>query len=183
MKQYLILVVIILIQCKSSENWTSLNDETCSKYAYGKLEARHLLSDPEKALLLKHSIRIHEFIIDNYYMGSWPKNFKMQQLSQLPIKSLYPSENADKLAGGITEQMLFDMAVTPGESMVLLQTIGPVQKEDVERFGKLLFEKDNFYRMNVNHQNLKKLLDFPCLRMMSILKENNEPESSENEKE
>ena len=86
-------------------------------------------------------------------------------------------ETKDKLASGMTMAELKKLGETPGQSMVLLQTMATLQTGELDAFGELVFSRDYFYRMVVPHANLVRVAEHPCIRLLSIVKENYEPDA------
>ena len=86
------------------------------------------------------------------------------------------------MASGLNVTDLKKLVETPGKSIILLQTITTVDSTEWAPYGELIFHKDYFYRLVVPHANLMDLIQYPCLRMMSIVKENYEPDQSLNPK-
>ncbi|MBK8486065.1 MAG: hypothetical protein IPO86_13325 [Saprospiraceae bacterium] len=172
------LCLILFFSCSSSKiAWTDLKASDCSKYAYGRIEAKRLLSEAEKSDLLLKGLHIQEFIFENQYLGSWElKKWPGKNLEKSAIQSLIKFMPQEKLASGMLLSDLSKLAESPGESMVLIQAISTIDLNELKQFGTLVFNRDHFYRMIVPHQQLISLLEFPCLRLLSIVKETYEPD-------
>ncbi len=171
-------IALFLINCSSSKvKWENFNSGDCTKYHFGRIEAKRLLTDVEKSELAKQGIQIQEFVFETQYLGSWEHKWATKNFDKTPVKSLIPFSLQDKLASGMQLSELKRITETPGESMVLIQTIATVNPGELSRFGKLVFSREHFYRMVVPHHQLYNLLEFPCLRLLSIVKENYDPDN------
>lgn len=172
------LISFICTSCSTSKKeWVDFRTADCSKYLYGRIDAKRLLTDLEKKNLSVQGIQVQEFVFETQYLGSWKKNWTSKSLEKTAIKSLIPFSIQDKLASGMQLQELKRIGETPGESMVLIQTIATVNPVDLGSFGKIVFSREHFYRMIVPHDQLFSLLEFPCLRLLSIVKDNYDPDN------
>jgi hypothetical protein len=173
-----ILFVILITACSTSKKkWADFKKADCANYYFGRIEAKRLLTEAEKRNLSEQGIQIQEFVFESQYLGSWEHKWVKKSLEKTAIKSLIPFSTQDKLASGMQVQEIKKLSESPGESIVLLQTIATVLPSDLSQFGKIVFSKDHFYRMQVPHNQLFSLLEYPCLRMMSILKEAGLPDN------
>jgi len=173
---YLVALCFIMACSSTSKSWQYLKEEDCLKYTFGRIDAKRSLTEEDKKSLLKQGLRIQEFVFENQYLGCWDKNWNTKNLDQTPVVSLNPFEAKDKLASGMPIHKLDEIAQTTGHSMVLIQTLSSVDSMELVNYGKIIFHRDHFYRLLVKHQDLKDLLEYPCLRLMSIVKENHEPD-------
>lgn len=174
---FALLIGLLLINCAASKKeWADFNKADCEKYVYGRIETKRLLTESDKTKLSIDGIQIQEFVFESQYLGSWKKKWAKANLDKTVVKSLIPFSIQDKLASGMQVQDLKKLSESPGESMVLLQTIATVNQEDLNQFGKIIFSREHFYRMLVPHAQLMNLLEFPCLRLMSIVKDNYDPD-------
>lgn len=174
---YTRLFIYTFLVCSScSSRLTNLNQSSCEKYEYGRIETRHTLLPEEKIKLEKQGIRILEFVFENQYLGVWKKSWNKKNLEKTVIKILKPFTMEEKMASGGQTSELTKIVQEPGESIVLIQTIGPVNVAVLSEFGKIQFERDLFYRMVVPHHKLMELLEFSCVRTFSIMKENYQPD-------
>ncbi len=174
---YLLSCLCIIAACSTTQKpFSNLKAEDCSQYIFGRIESRRLLTEADKKLLLEKGLRIQEVVLDNFYLGSWNQKWAQTDLEKTNIRSLNPFTMQDKLASGLNVSDLKKTVESPGKSMVLLQTITSVDSTEWKAFGELVFHKDYFYRLVVPHENLLKLIEYPCLRMMSIVKENYNPD-------
>lgn len=172
------LIGILFSGCSTSKKeWADFKKEDCSKYHFGRIEAKRLLTEDEKKLLSNDGIHVQEFVFETQYLGSWEQKWAGKSLEKTAIKSLVSFSPQDKLASGMQIKELQKLADTPGESMVLLQTIATVNPLELRQFGRLVFSQNHFYRMVVAHNKLIDLIEFPCLRMMSIVKSNYDPDN------
>lgn len=144
---------------------------TCEKFDYGRVETRRTLTPEDKKSLEKKGVIIKELLFENQYLGVWKRKWNEKNTEKLPVKSFTIFNVEDKIASGGTIADIEKLSSEPGESIVLIQTIGPVSNKTVEEFGDIQVVRDSFYRMKVAHKDLMSLLYFPCLRTFSILKE------------
>lgn len=171
-------VAFLLINCSTAKKeWGNFNRVDCSKYQFGRIEARRLLSEKEKESLAELGIRIQEFVFETQYLGCWDMKWSTMNLEKTAVKNLIPFTYQDKLSSGMQLQELKKFMDTPGESMVLIQTIATVDPGELQQFGKLIFSRQHFYRMSVPHNKLMNLLEFPCIRLLSIIKQNYDPDN------
>jgi hypothetical protein len=169
---------MLTVSCSSTKKkWEDFKVGDCAKYQFGRIEAKRLLTDVEKNELAKQGIQIQEFVFETQYLGSWEHKWASRNLDKIPVKTLIPFSLQDKLASGMQLSELKKLSESPGESMVLIQTIASVNKTELNQFGKLIFSRDHFYRMVVPHHQLYNLLEFQCLRLLSIVKENYNPDN------
>jgi hypothetical protein len=174
---YYIVFGLFICSCGSSKKeWADFRNADCAKYQFGRIDAKRVLTDNEKKSLAQQGIQVQEFVFETQYLGSWEVKWSAKNLDKTPIKSLIPFSTQDKLASGMQIQELKKLADSPGESMVLIQTIATVNNDELSKYGKLIFKRDYFYRMLVPHNQLLLLLEFPCLRLMSIVKDNYDPD-------
>ncbi len=173
-----LLLVIICVGCATSKKeWANFTGKDCEKYVFGRIETKRLLTAMEKLTLAQSGIHIQEFIFETQYLGSWNKEWNSKNLDKTPVNSLVAFTAQDKIASGIQITEVQRISETPGESMVLIQTIATVTPDELKTFGQVVFGRDYSYRMIVPHHNLMKLLEFPCLRLMSIIKYDYDPDS------
>jgi len=169
--------LLLLTACSTTQKpFSNLKAEDCSQFIFGRIESRRQLTEEDKKVLLEKGLRIQEVILDNFYLGSWNQKWAQTDLDKTNIRSLNPFGFQDKLASGLNVTDLKKLVESPGKSIILLQTITTVDSTEWSAFGELIFHKDYFYRLVVPHQNLMDLIQYPCLRMMSIVKENYEPD-------
>jgi hypothetical protein len=165
--------------CSSSKkNWADFKGSDCAKYQFGRIDAKRLLTTEEKSNLEISGIHIQEFVFETQYLGSWDKKWTGKNLEKTPVKTLVPFSAQDKLASGMQLSEIRRLAETPGESMVLLQTIATIDHTELSKFGKLVFNREYFYRMIVPHSKLEELIEFPCIRLVSIVKDNYDPDAN-----
>jgi hypothetical protein len=170
---------IMLLNCATSKKeWADFNKADCDKYIYGRIETKRLLTESDKTKLAQEGIQVQEFVFESQYLGSWQKKWAKSNLDKTVVKSLIPFTTQDKLASGMQIPDLKKLSESPGQSMVLVQMIATVNKEDLNQFGEIIFSRDHFYRMLVPHAQLMNLLEFPCLRLMSIVKDNYDPDQA-----
>lgn len=168
---------ILLVDCsKSMHKWADFKRSDCAKYFFGRINAKRLLTDADKTNLNAQGIYIQEFVFETQYLGSWELNQAKKNLEKTAIESLIPFSLQDKLASGMQIKELKKLSETPGESMVLLQTIATVNQTELKQFGQLIFQREHFYRMVVPHNQLMNLLEFPCLRLLNIVKYDYDPD-------
>lgn len=136
-----------------------------------------MLTEADKSELNKQGIIVQEFVLENQYLGSWKSKWNLENLDKTPVNALVKFQTQDKLASGMELARFGEIANSVGSSMVLIQTLASVDSLELNEFGEILFHRDHFYRMIVAHNNLKDLLNYPCLRLLSIVKENYEPDS------
>ncbi|MBK9109160.1 MAG: hypothetical protein IPM92_12545 [Saprospiraceae bacterium] len=172
-----LLSLFITIACsRKATEWTDLKSGDCENLTYGRIDAKRLLTDEDIQQLKKDGLRILEFVLENQYLGSWEQKWNHRSLDKTPVKSLIAFESKEKLASGMQLDQLKTLSNTTGQAMVLIQTLAPVDSMEIKQFGKVLFHKDHFYRLVVANHKLPELLDYPCLRLMSIVKENYDPD-------
>lgn len=180
MKQLILFIAFILLfsQCsRQPAQWTQLSEEGCAQYVFGRVEAKRLLTDEDKSALLKEGLRIQEYVMETQYLGNWDKRWERKSLDETPLRELVPIAPHEKLASGMTQSELERIGSTPGSAMVLLQTFAPVDSLEIRRFGKVVFSRDHFYRLVVPHPQLTALMNYSCLRFMSIVKADYEPDA------
>ncbi len=180
MKQLILFVAFISffsLCSRQPAQWTQLSEESCARYVFGRVEAKRLLTDEDKAALLKEGLRIQEYVMETQYLGNWDKRWERKSLDETPLRELMPIAPHEKLASGMTQSELERIGSTPGSAMVLLQTFAPVDSLEIRRFGKVVFSRDHFYRLVVPHPQLTALMDYSCLRFMSIVKADYEPDA------
>lgn len=136
-----------------------------------------MLTEADKSALHKQGIIIQEFVLENQYLGSWKSKWNTENLDKTPVNALVKFKTQDKLASGMELSRFTEISNAVGSSMVLIQTIASVDSLELREYGEVLFHRDHFYRMLVPNKNLLDLLDYPCLRLLSIVKENYEPDS------
>ena len=56
-------------------------------------------------------------------------------------------------------------------SNVIFNTFGELQEGELSEFGKLIKQNQGFFRMEINNARIPDLLEFPCLKSISILRE------------
>lgn len=162
---------IFFLSCATTKKkWTDFKKADCERFYFGRIEAKRLLTDSEKNDLSVLGIQVQEYVFETQYLGSWELKWASKSLDKTAVKSLIPFLTQDKLASGMQLQELKKISETPGESMVLIQTIATVNPSELGQFGKIVFKKDHFYRMITPHNQLFNLLEFPCLRLLSIVK-------------
>lgn len=136
-----------------------------------------MLTEADKSELNKQGIIVQEFVLENQYLGSWKSKWNLENLDKTPVNALVKFQTQDKLASGMELARFSEIANSAGSSMVLIQTLASVDSLELNEYGEILFHRDHFYRMIVAHNNLEDLLNYPCLRLLSIVKENYEPDS------
>ncbi len=175
---FAILMGILFYNCSTSKkSWGDFKKSDCSKYRFGRIETKRLLTEIEKSELSVQGIQIQEFVFETQYLGSWELKWASKNFEKTPVKSLIPFSSQDKLASGMQIQELKKLTELPGESMVLIQTIATVNPTELNQFGKIVFSREHFYRMIIPHNQLFNLLEFPCLRLLSVVKENYEADN------
>lgn len=157
-------------------SWDQIKSEDCSALIYGRVDAKRLLTQEDISLLQKQGLRILEFVLENQYLGCWNQKWVEKSLDKTPLNALTPFESKEKIGSGMQLDQLRNLDNTVGHAMVLIQTLAPVDSLELIQYGKILFSRDHFYRMVVPNNHLMDLLDYPCLRLMSIVKENYEPD-------
>lgn len=168
----LIVVLFILITaCASPTQLGLLTSTKCEDYSYGKIEASRILSDEEKSSLTKKGIYVQQSVFDNVYLGVWKNNIKLKLLEKLPIKKLTQISGEEKLSGGYSKEQLEELFNTSGSSNVIFNTFGELQEGELSEFGKLIKQNQGFFRMEINNARIPDLLEFPCLKSISILRE------------
>lgn len=173
----IMLCLAFLFSCaRKTTEWTELQSGDCEKYTYGRIDAKRTLTEEDMAKLKREGLRVLEFVLENQYLGAWEEGWKKQSLDKTPLKALVPFESKEKLASGMQMEQLTALSHSVGQAMVLLQTLGPVDSLEIRQFGKVLFHKDHFYRLVVPNDRLLDIMEYPCLRLMSIVKENYEPD-------
>lgn len=173
----LFILLCVFACAPAKKEWANFTKKDCENYYFGRIEAKRLLTATEKISLKDAGIHIQEFILETQYLGSWKKEWLSKNLDKTPIHSLIPFTPQDKIASGVQIAEVQRISETPGESMVLIQTIATVTPEELKNYGQMVFGRDYSYRLIVPHNNLMKLLEFPCLRLMSIIKYDYDPDS------
>lgn len=179
MIRFLLLLISITftIACtKKSSVWSDLKSSDCEKLTYGRIDAKRSLTDEDISQLKKQGLRILEFVLENQYLGSWEQHWNKRSLDKTPVKALISFDFKEKLASGMQLDQLKTLSSSTGQAMVLIQTLAPVDSMEIKQFGKVLFHKDHFYRLVLPNHKLPELLEYPCLRLMSIVKENYDPD-------
>ncbi|HMS29054.1 MAG TPA: hypothetical protein PKD32_04355 [Saprospiraceae bacterium] len=173
MKNFLVLIsyFVLLSSCSHKVILTDLTEAKCDKLHFGKVEFRRLPSDEEKATLQKSGLVLQEYVFENYYLGVWNGSWTKKNLDKKVVKALYPLSEMDKLAGGLSMNELKLKAEKPGSSKVLIQTLGSLKQTELDAFGKMLFNKDNYYRLEVKNQSLLDLLDHSCVKLLNVMDE------------
>lgn len=177
-KFLLYLFICISISCGSSKRtFADLKSADCQKYTFGRIEAKRLLTEADKAALIKSGLHIQEFIFENQYLGSWETaSWVNKKLDKTAIKNLIPFNAQDKLSSGMLVSELKRISELPGSSIVLIQTISTIDQNELRQFGEIVFNRDNFYRLDVEHAKLMGLLEYPCIRLLSVVKETLDPD-------
>lgn len=175
---FLCLIILMILSCsRKPMAWENLKEKDCANYTFGRIESKRMLSDEDKTSLEKQGIVIQEFVLENQYLGSWKSSWNSVTLDKTPINALVKFETKDKLASGMEMTHFEEISNSPGSSMVLLQTLASVDSLELVFYGEILFHRDHFYRMVIPHPQLQELLNYPCLRLLSIVKEHYEPDS------
>jgi len=173
MKKFFVLIssFVLLSSCSHKVILTDLTESKCGKLHFGKVEFRRLPSEEDKATLQKSGLVLQEYVFENYYLGVWNGSWEKKNLDKTVVKALYPFSEMDKLAGGLSMNELKLKAEKPGYSKVLIQTFGSLKQTELDAFGKMLFNKDNFYRLEVKNQSLLDLLDHSCVKLLNVMDE------------
>ena len=161
MKKFFVLIssFVLLSSCSHKVILTDLTESKCGKLHFGKVEFRRLPSEEDKATLQKSGLVLQEYVFENYYLGVWNGSWAKKNLDKT------------KLAGGLSMNELKLKAEKPGSSKVLIQTFGSLKQTELDAFGKMLFNKDNFYRLEVKNQSLLDLLDHSCVKLLNVMDE------------
>ncbi len=171
------LLLLILSSCASSSvSWINMKEADCSKYTFGRMETKRVLNADETKKLSKEGIKILEYVLEQQYLACWDHSWSQKPLEKTPVKALVPFEAKDKLASGMNVEHIKKLSGEVGQSMVLLQTFAQVDSMELVRYGQILYHKDYFYRLVVPHSQLEDLLEYPCLRLFSLVKENYTPD-------
>lgn len=175
--KFLFIFILAVSACApSGRSWQQLKEADCVQYTFGRIDAKRMLTEEDKSKLLKQGLRIQEFVLENQYLGCWDRKWNQKVLDKTPIASLNPFEIKDKLGSGMQLSKLNELSQSPGKSMVLIQTLSSVDSLELKQYGSIIFKRDHFYRLLVDHANLPELLEYPCLRLMSIVKDQYEPD-------
>ena len=166
-----IFVLICCISCSKKLDLSSLDSNVCENFTFGRIELKRNISDVEKSKLANEGVIIQEYIFDQVYLGVWSKKWNSKKLEKTAIKALKPAKAEDKLASGMTINEIEAMSKENTRSTVLLQTIGKMKPNVFSEIGTVLMNKDFFYRLDVHNSHLMDLLDNPCIKLITILKE------------
>ena len=177
------IILIATFACSKKLNLTKLSSANCEEYAYGKIEAKRILNDQDKLNLQNHGIQIQQSIFENLYLGVWLKNIENKSMDKTPVRKLTTVKQFEKLTGGMTVEELNQLAATSGTSTILLTTIGEVLESEIEEFGQIDVFKDGYYRMKVNNVKLNEILEYPCLKTFSVLREMELPDEADSIKQ
>ncbi len=170
-------LLLFLFSCATSKtSWMNMKETECSKYTFGRMETKRILSEDETKKLEKDGIKIMEYVLEQQYLACWEHSWSQKSLEKTPVKALVPFEAKDKLAAGMNVEHLKKLSSEAGNSMILLQTYAPVDSVELSQYGQILYHKDYFYRLVVPHTQLEELLNYPCLRLFSIVKESYTPD-------
>lgn len=166
---FLIMMSLSLSFCKVSHQMTQLTEKKCGQYTYGRIEFKRSITTEEKNQLTLQGLLMQDFIFENIYLGLWYKSWDKKNLNKTAIRTLIPFSPDDKLAGGLLVRDI--KADDNSNCLILIQTIGPLSKDELNDYGLIISSNDDFYKMEVQKRNILPLLDHPCIKMVSLVKE------------
>lgn len=181
MKQ--VFILIFFISCSAPKELPKLSTESCEDFYYGKIETKRILSDEDKLALTKKGIYIQQAVFEYAYLGVWRRKINLTDLSKTAIKSLRETKTGEKLTAGISAKDFEELTKTHGTSVVLMNTISKVNDDEISEFGQIMAQQQGYYKLNVSNSRLQDILEYPCLRTMTVLREMEMPDIADSVKQ
>ncbi len=165
-RSYLWLFIVAVIACKPSYNLASLTEDKCGQYSYGMIEFKRLISEEEKKTLQTQGLFIQDYLFDQVYQGVWHRKWDKMKLSATPIKRLKEYTPSEKISDGI---ILDSLDKDKRSCMLLIQSISPLDVNELKKYGKLLHNNDQYYRLESQYRNIPSIIQNRCIKHISVM--------------